>query len=67
MSKVHCNDDQNALSVDPPFRLQQSEQYETPDDFSSNQEALLDHLIVVEAKRNTIEKKTSEQAASQEW
>ena len=50
-----------------PFPLQQSEQYEKPDDLSSNQEALLDHLIVDEAKLNTIEKKTSEQAASQEW
>ena len=65
--RVDCNDEQNAISVYPPFPLQQSEQYEKPDDLSSNQEALLDHLIVDEAKLNTIEKKTSEQAASQEW
>ena len=67
MPRVDCNDEQNAISVYPPFPLQQSEQYEKPDDLSSNQEALLDHLIVDEAKLNTIEKKTSEQAASQEW
>ena len=64
--RVDCNDEQNAISVYPPFPLQQSDKYEKPDDLSSNQEALLDHLIVDEAKLNTIEKKTSEQAASKE-
>ncbi|CAH3146894.1 unnamed protein product [Pocillopora meandrina] len=47
--------------------LQETKFGKCPNDLSSNQEALLDHLIVDEAKLNTIEKKTSEQAASQEW
>ena len=47
--------------------MQQSEHYEKPDDLSSIQEAILDHFIVDEAKLTTIEKKTSEQAASKEW
>ena len=65
--RVNCNGYQNAISTYPAFPLQQSQQYEKPDGLSSNQEALLDHLIVDEAKLNNIEKTTREQAASQEW
>ena len=63
MPRVDCHDEQNAISVYPPIPLQQSEQYKNPDDLGSNQEALLKHLIVDEAKLDTIEKKPSEQVA----
>ena len=36
-----------------PVLCQQSEQYEKPDDLSSKQEELLEHLIVDAAKSNT--------------
>ena len=58
--RVDCHDEQNVISVYPPIPLQQSEQYEKPDDLGSNQEALLEHLIVDKAKLDTIEKKTSD-------
>ena len=61
------NDDQNAISAFPAFPLRHFEQYKKPDGLNRNQEALLDHLIVDEAKLNNIEKTTREQAASQEW
>lgn len=61
------NHDQNAISAFPAFPLRHSEQYKKPDGLSKDQEALLDHLIVDEAKLNSIEKTTREQAASQEW
>lgn len=67
MPRVDCHNEQNAISVYPPFPLQQSEPYEKPDDLRSSQEALLEHLIVDEVKLNTIEKKTIEQVASEEW
>ena len=63
MPRVDCHDEQNAISVYPPIPLQQSEQYKNPDDLGRSQEALLKHLIVDEAKLDTIEKKTSEQVA----
>lgn len=67
MPTVDCHNEQNAISVYPPFPLQQSEPYEKPDDLRSSQEALLGHLIVDEVKLNTINKKTIEQVASEEW
>ena len=47
--------------------MKQSEQYEKPDSLGSNHQALLEHLIVDEAKLYTIEKRTSGQVASKEW
>lgn len=65
--RADCNDDKNAISAFPAFPLQHSERYNKPDGLSRNQEVLLDHLNVDEAKLNNIEKTTREQAASQEW
>ena len=65
--RADCTDNQNSISAFPAFPLQSTEQYKKPDGLSRNQEALLDHLIVDEAKLNNIEKTTREQAASQEW
>ena len=57
----------NAISAFPAFPLRHFEQYKKPDGLNRNQEALLDHLIVDEAKLNNVQKTTREQSASQEW
>ena len=67
MPRADCNDGNDEQNATSAFPLRHFEQYKKPDGLNRNQEALLDHLIVDEAKLNNIEKTTREQAASQEW
>ena len=43
--RVDCHDEQNVISEYPPIPLQQSEQYEKPDDLGSNLLKLINNSL----------------------